>query len=100
MAKQLEYFDFTNPRRSKYDWSLWTNGAIWQAAYADDFDCNPHSFINTLKNRAKALHRPVQCKLVGDDVVVFQFLPVQNGHSKDPKRKDFAPIPRPYSGED
>lgn len=92
MAKKLDYFDFSNPRRSKYPWDTWTDGSIWQVEYGEDFDCMPKGLIASLQGKAKRSHRKVQAKIVGETTVVFRFLPVQNGHAKESKRREFISL--------
>lgn len=92
MAKKLEYFDFSNPRKSKYPWDQWMDGSVWQCEFSEDFECDPKSFISSLQGKAKRTHRKVQYKLVDETKVVFRFLPVQNGHSKESKRREFLSV--------
>lgn len=92
MAKKLDYFDFSTPRQSKYPWDQWMDGGIWQVTYAEDFESLPKNFATSLQGKAKRCHRKVQVKVIDETTVVFRFLPVQNGHAKEAKRREFISL--------
>lgn len=53
MAKVLESFEFGHDRRSKYPWSEWLDGRIWQLERGSDFDVAPARLQTQIAKRAR-----------------------------------------------
>jgi hypothetical protein len=67
----------TFPPRAKstrYPWSLWLNGAIWQLRQGIDFTVTPKSFQSAAFARAKAMGKKLQTTISGDTITI-QMLP-------------------------
>lgn len=69
------------PRKTRYPWEKWTNGATWKARRGSDFDSGPSEFRRYVILVGRRLGIPVTTRVDGD-VVVFQFSPRAAGTTK------------------
>lgn len=73
MATPLPHFP-ARTKSTRYPWSLWLNGAIWQLRQGIDFKVTPKSFQSAAFARAKSLGKKLQTAIDGDTITI-QMLP-------------------------
>lgn len=69
MAKELKEFPETRGRRkgeSRYDWSTWFNGKVWQLDAGEDFTSKIASFRSTVAEAARTRGIKVRTATVND----------------------------------
>jgi len=70
MAKMIESFEFTD-KRSKYDWTAWFNGKIWELTKGEDFESK--SFESSARGAAKRLGFSIRFNTINEgNAVVLQ----------------------------
>lgn len=77
MAEVLDQWpSITRTRSSKYPWSDWSNGAIWQVTAGADFDSSLKTFVQGLYAYAKRHDLKVEVRADNDqNLAAFRFVP-------------------------
>ena len=63
MARKVDAFPEI-PTSSKYPWTEWFDGSVWELTHGDDFKGKPNSFKSMAKTRAKRLGGTVKTRLL------------------------------------
>lgn len=76
MAQVLqEWPSISRTRQSKYPWSEWTDGEIWQVRKGEDFTSDVKTFVQGLYAYAKRHDMKVEVRTDADnDIAAFRFI--------------------------
>ena len=72
MAKVLKNYNFKSANYSKYPWSEWTDGRVYQITRYVDFTVEPASMKQQLQTNSVKRGLSVRVDVTGD-TVTFQF---------------------------
>lgn len=77
MAEILDTWPtITRTRQSRYPWSEWTNGQIWQVKAGEDFESNIKTFVQGLYAYGKRHGLKVEVRTdMDNDIAAFRFVP-------------------------
>jgi hypothetical protein len=71
MAERIQSM---TPRRGKYPWHQWADGAVWRISRGQDFDVSVISMLSALRAHANSAGKAVTTRTVnGDAAIEFQF---------------------------
>lgn len=78
MAKKLKDYDFTE---TKYPWSEWLDGSIWELEHGSDFETKMETFRTQVYTSAKKRGLKARVATDGTKLILQAFEP--NGSSKE-----------------
>lgn len=74
MATKLTNYAFKGKGRpSKYPWSTWGDGSVWEAKRGEDFDISPSNFAQAVYQQAYSRGAKANIS-INEDTVTFQMV--------------------------